>query len=84
MSGDGGNGASHSFGSGRTRSRCTSYRQSWASTKSLNGWSAEVSVQWFDHHVTHGAGGILVTLVSLLLVVALARFLYVRKIFLRV
>jgi hypothetical protein len=39
---------------------------------------------WFDHHVTIGAGGLVVTLVSLLLVVALARFLYVRKIFLRV
>jgi predicted acyltransferase len=39
---------------------------------------------WLDQHAISGAGGITVTLVSLGLVLALARFLYVRKIFLRV
>jgi predicted acyltransferase len=40
--------------------------------------------RFLDHYIIVGAGGILVTLVSLGLVIALARFLYVRKIFLRV
>lgn len=39
---------------------------------------------WFDRHVTTGAGGIVVTIVSLAVVFGLARFLYQRRIFLRV
>lgn len=39
---------------------------------------------WFDAHVATGFGGVVVTLVSLALIVALAGFLYRRKIFLRV
>jgi predicted acyltransferase len=39
---------------------------------------------WLDRNVATGAGGITVTLVGLALVILLARFLYTRKIFLRV
>jgi len=39
---------------------------------------------WFDGHVVAGFGGIVVTIVGLGLVFAFARFLYTRKIFLRV
>jgi predicted acyltransferase len=39
---------------------------------------------WVDRYVVSGASGILVSAVSLALVIALARFLYQRKIFLRV
>ena len=39
---------------------------------------------WFDRHMVTGAGEIMVTLISLALVFLFARFLYVRKIFLRV
>jgi predicted acyltransferase len=39
---------------------------------------------WFDGRVGHGAGDIVVTIVGLGLMLALARFLYARKIFLRV
>jgi len=39
---------------------------------------------FFDTHVAQGAGGLVIALVSLTLVVLFARFLYQRKIFLRV
>ncbi|HVU25584.1 MAG TPA: DUF5009 domain-containing protein [Opitutus sp.] len=39
---------------------------------------------WFDAHAGQGVGGIVVTIVGLGLMLAVARFLYVRKIFLRV
>jgi predicted acyltransferase len=40
--------------------------------------------QWFDTHITQGFGGLVVTLVALSLAFALVRFLYNRKIFLRI
>jgi predicted acyltransferase len=40
--------------------------------------------QWLDEIVTPGFGGLVVALVGLLLVIALAQFLYSRKIFIRV
>lgn len=38
---------------------------------------------WLDHHVTNGAGDLLIATIALVLAIAVARFLYVRKIFLR-
>lgn len=39
--------------------------------------------RWLDAHVTNGAGDLLIATIALLLAIAVARFLYVRKIFLR-
>ena len=38
---------------------------------------------WLNAHVTNGAGDLLIATIALLLAIAVARFLYVRKIFLR-
>lgn len=38
---------------------------------------------WHDAHLTNGAGELLIAIIALLLAIVVARFLFVRKIFLR-